>query len=201
VLRWVAIVLFRLPSGPVPEHVPEGEIAGVYAGVRKRTAFHDQLFAICCQWVLMGFHRFFAGFFGICPIWGTKWPILLDSRECSPGDRLNGTSCRVVWGEEEAKGLTPIGIDGTDLKGDLRVGWGRAATESVSGVADRGGDKANAGILRCAQNDKQQQRQQAKANTEILTLRVRMTLRSNAGILRLRLRMTGSASRAEHNND
>src|ERR1035441_9572030 len=52
------------------------EISGVYAGARKRTAFHDQPFAEDCQWVLRGFHRFFAGFLGFCAILGTKWAIL-----------------------------------------------------------------------------------------------------------------------------
>jgi hypothetical protein len=44
------------------------EFSGVHAGVRKPTAIHDQLFAQRCQWVLWAFHRFFAGFFGFCPI-------------------------------------------------------------------------------------------------------------------------------------
>jgi hypothetical protein len=47
------------------------EIAGVYAGVRKRTAIHLRPFGLLCQWVLCGFHRYFAVFFGFCPIFGT----------------------------------------------------------------------------------------------------------------------------------
>src|ERR1035441_3014139 len=48
------------------------EISGVYAGARKRTAFHDQPFAEDCQWVLRGFHRFFAGFLGFLCDFGHK---------------------------------------------------------------------------------------------------------------------------------
>jgi hypothetical protein len=52
------------------------EIAGVYAGVRKCTAIHDQPFRLYCQWILLGFHRFFAVFFGFCLHFGTNAAIL-----------------------------------------------------------------------------------------------------------------------------
>src|ERR1035437_8826255 len=68
----VASIRFSARCGPAPGVIPCCEIAGVYAGARKSTAIHDQPFKFDCQWVLLGFHRFFAGFFGFCVIWGTN---------------------------------------------------------------------------------------------------------------------------------
>jgi hypothetical protein len=68
------VMPIRLPDLPALNQLPVatcGEIAGVYAGVRKRTAIHLRPFELLCQWVLCGFHRYFAVFFGFCPIYGT----------------------------------------------------------------------------------------------------------------------------------
>jgi hypothetical protein len=46
--------------------VKNREIASVDAGAEKRTAIHNQPLFAACQWVLWGFHRFFAGFPGFC---------------------------------------------------------------------------------------------------------------------------------------
>jgi hypothetical protein len=65
-----------LPANPAWQMAHCREIAGVYAGVRKCTAIHDQPFRAYCQWILSGFHRFFAVFFGFCLHLGTNGAIL-----------------------------------------------------------------------------------------------------------------------------
>jgi hypothetical protein len=58
-------VLGRPRSGQAPFRESENrEIASVDAGAEKRTAIHNQPFRDACQWVFLGFHRFFAGFSG-----------------------------------------------------------------------------------------------------------------------------------------
>jgi hypothetical protein len=60
---------FAAPALKVPARIREGEnreIASVDAGAEKRTAIHNQPFRAACQWIFLGFHRFFAGFSGFC---------------------------------------------------------------------------------------------------------------------------------------
>jgi hypothetical protein len=56
-----------VPAGRPKAEAGESEnaISPVFMRVeRKRTAIHDQPFERECQWVLLAFHRFFAGFMG-----------------------------------------------------------------------------------------------------------------------------------------
>jgi xanthosine utilization system XapX-like protein len=67
-IAYLSISFLRCPHpSPASPILAVREIPGVYAGAKKRTAFHDHLFKCSCQWVLWGFHRFFAVFFGISP--------------------------------------------------------------------------------------------------------------------------------------